>query len=195
VANPPTTHATLLARLSDSTDTRAWREFCDRYGELIRTYARRRGLQPADCEDVLQEVLLGLSRAMPGFEYDPERGRFRGYLKTFVSRAVNHRLRQVYAAAGQQSMEEADAGPGEDAHTAVWEDEWRAYHLRQAWQAVGGELSTRHRLAFEALLLDGRDARETAELFEMTLDQVYQIKSRGLRRLSEQIQEQIRDEG
>ena len=63
-----TTHTTLLARLAKGDDSSAWQEFNDRYGQLIRGFARRRGLQPADCDDVAQEVLLGLSKAMPGVD-------------------------------------------------------------------------------------------------------------------------------
>ena len=71
------THTTLLARLSQGSDGAAWAEFHERYGELIRRFARSRSMQSSDCDDILQEVLLSLSKTMPTFQYDPTRGKFR----------------------------------------------------------------------------------------------------------------------
>ena len=83
-----TTHVSLLARLSDEADRTAWHDFCSRYGEMIRHFARQQQLQPADIDDVLQDVLVALTRSMPGFRYDPAKGKFRSYLKTVVVRVV-----------------------------------------------------------------------------------------------------------
>ncbi len=74
-----TTHATLLARLADDCDPKAWSEFVDRYGKLIRGFASRYGLQDADCDEVVSEVLAALSRSLPGFRYDPAKGLFRAH--------------------------------------------------------------------------------------------------------------------
>lgn len=89
-----TTHISLLARLSGGEDPLAWTEFCHRYGELIRNFCRAQHLQPADCDDVLQDVLMSLTKSMPRFEYDPSRGKFRSYLKTITLHAIFARTRQ-----------------------------------------------------------------------------------------------------
>ena len=72
------THISLLTRLGRPDDppeyAAAWAEFHKRYGDLIRRFAMRRGLQSADCDDVLQETLMAIGRAMPDFRYDPKRG-------------------------------------------------------------------------------------------------------------------------
>ena len=91
-----TTHASLLIRLRDGADSAAWKEFHERYGELIRGFARRRDLQAADCDDVAQEVMLSLSKAMPGFRYDPCKGKFRSYLKTVTLRAIFRKTQQKH---------------------------------------------------------------------------------------------------
>jgi RNA polymerase sigma factor (sigma-70 family) len=92
------THTTLLARLADGSDRSAWDEFHDSYGELIRRFAAGRGLQPADCDDLVQEVLLTLAQAMRSFEYDPAKGSFRAYLKTITIHAVSKIVRKKHAA-------------------------------------------------------------------------------------------------
>ena len=128
-----TTHTTLLARLTDGRDPAAWREFDERYGELIRSFARRQDLQPADCDDVAQDVLFSLSKAMPGFRYDPAKGKFRSYLKTVTLRAIFKRNCQKPAEVALEHIEDATRAAALDtAIEEAWETEWRQYHLRQA---------------------------------------------------------------
>ncbi len=190
------THSALLARVSTG-ETSAWREFCDRYSELIRAFCRRQGLQHADCDDVEQEVLLALSKAMPGFQYDPAKGKFRSYLKTVVLRAIYRRARQKLGAA-LLDVDEATHVAGASADTGIdehWELEWRQHHLRQALRACASEFNEADMNAFEQYAIRGRDASEVAQALGMSVDQVYQAKSRVLRKISALIEQQIADEG
>lgn len=194
--NQLTTHATLLARLAKGDDPSAWREFQERYGALILAVARRQGLQPADCDDIAQNVLLALTQTLPGFKYDPARGRFRGFLNTLVLRAVYRRLRQKPTASGQVNWAALPDDAGADSPLGdLWEEEWRDYHVRQAMRTIAVEFAPLHRAAFEAYVIEGADARATAERLGLTLDLVYQIKSRILRRLTELIDQQVLEEG
>jgi RNA polymerase sigma-70 factor (ECF subfamily) len=197
--SPYTTHATLLARLSQGYDPVAWREFVERYGELIRAFARRHDLQPADCDEVVQDVLTSLAQSMPGFRYDPARGKFRAYLKTVALHAIYRKNRQKR---GEVSLEEveaaADVAASETASGAVdalWEAEWKQYHLRLAMRTVEREFGERDRLAFEKYALEGRDAAATAGELGLSVDSVYQAKSRILKRLSQLVAAQVREEG
>ncbi len=52
----PATHPSLLVRLRDRGDDRAWTEFVEIYTPLIEGLARRKGLQAADAADLVQEV-------------------------------------------------------------------------------------------------------------------------------------------
>jgi RNA polymerase sigma-70 factor (ECF subfamily) len=191
-----TTHTTLLARLADGPDSAAWGEFEKRYGDLIIGFARRRGLQPADCEDVAQEVLLGLAKAAPGFRYDPAKGKFRSYLKTATLRAIFKKSRQKHGTVALGDIEEAIHLTEADSDAEeVWEQEWRQYHLRQAMCVVQAEFSASDRRAFQLYAVDGRDARETAAALGLSVDRVYQAKSRIMTRLTTIIEQQVQDEG
>ncbi len=194
VLTQPTTHTTLLARLAEGVDPSAWREFCDRYGELIRSFARQRRLQSADCDDVLQDVLMALTQSMPQFRYDPTKGKFRSYLKTVVMHAISRRIRQRGGGLPLDTIGEGDVSPSADAEQ-VWEAEWRQYHLRQAMRTIEAELSPTDRTAFARYALRGEDARKTAQSLGLSVDQVYQAKSRILKRLSQIIEQQVREEG
>ncbi|MHC5024894.1 MAG: RNA polymerase sigma factor [Planctomycetota bacterium] len=192
-----TTRGSLLARLSAGDDELAWEEFCVQYGDLVRRVAARRGLQPADCEDILQEVLVRLTRAMPGFKYDQTRGRFRGYLKTIVMSAVSDRFRQAGRRDPVRSLgDAADAlaivWPEAD---EVWEQEWQTYHVMQAMRTIEVEFSEKDRLAFHQYGRQGMSASAVAEGLGVSIYRVYQAKSRILRRLGEIIEQQIEEEG
>lgn len=191
-----TTHGTLLARVADGTDPAAWREFCDRYSDLIRGFATRQGLQPADCDDVVQESLVSLTKAMPGFQYDPSRGKFRSYIKTVVLHAIfkNSRQKEGQAALGDIEQLAHTASEDETVEQA-WDSEWRAYHLRLAMSVIESEFNKSDRAAFQMYAVEDCDARETATKLGMSIEQVYQAKARVLRRLSEIIEQQVADEG
>ncbi len=190
-----TTHVTLLARLSGGSDDAAWREFCDRYEELIRSFARRRGLSAADCDDVLQDVMLALTKSMPGFRYDPAKGKFRSYLKTVTLHALLRRTRQKGAGSPLQIGDGSVSRAVEDETEEVWETEWRQYHLRMAMKTIRTEFNAADREAFERYAVAGEDAAAVATSLSLSVDQVYQAKSRVLRRLGQVIARQVEEEG
>lgn len=76
----PDTRASLLLRLQQPEDELAWQEFVEIYQPLLERLAARYGLQAADAQDVAQEVLTKVAKAVPEWEHDPARGTFRGWL-------------------------------------------------------------------------------------------------------------------
>lgn len=191
-----TTHASLLARLADGSDHSAWGDFQERYEELIRRFAAGRGLQPADCDDVAQTVLLNLMRAMPGFEYDPAKGSFRGYLKAVTLHAIAKIRRQKGTPPGLTSIGGAgDPGTVDASATAAWEAEWRANHVRRALRLLEVEFKAAELRAFQRYAVNGENACATAAALQLTVNQVYQAKSRITKRLAELIESQVQDEG
>jgi RNA polymerase sigma-70 factor (ECF subfamily) len=190
------THATLLARVAAGTDAAAWQEFCNRYAALIQGFAQRQGLQEADCDEVVQESLLALAKAMPNFEYDRSKGKFRSYLKTIVLHEIFRRSRQKHGEVllGEVDDEVAQAAADSEIER-VWEAQWRQYHIRQAMSVIEMEYNEKDRAAFEAYAVAGREAAEVAAELALSVDQVYQAKSRIMKRLSQIIQQQVEEEG
>lgn len=192
------TSATFIARLARGASQAEWYQFLARYGEPILSIARRHGLQQADCDDVLQDSMIEVTRSMKGF--DSSRGRFRNYLRQIVLRVTYRKVRQKYAESGQQPLDEhrivgtrrlLACEHGED----VWEDEWRRYHVRQALRTIESEFSELNRTAFMMCTAHGQSPQHVAELLGISVDQVYQAKSRILRRLHAVIELQVAEEG
>lgn len=173
----------------------AWREFDARYGDLILRYCRSRGLQHSDAEDVRQIVMMNLARALPGFEYSPQRGRFRSYLGRVVRNAVIH-----FASRPNGQTRALDSGvlattPAPDSTTddAQWDVEWVRHHYRLAMQTVRATFEPRSVEAFDRLLA-GESVAQVAGEFSMTDQAVHKVKQRIRERLRELIAEQIRQE-
>jgi RNA polymerase sigma-70 factor (ECF subfamily) len=74
------TRLSLLKRVRDLADGESWREFYAIYQPLIFSYLRGLGLKAQDADEVTQEVFRRLVEALPTFELDRTRGRFRTYL-------------------------------------------------------------------------------------------------------------------
>ena len=64
------TSASLLERLRDPSDERAWGRFVELYTPLLFSWARKLGMQDADGADLVQDVLVQLLRTLPTFRYD-----------------------------------------------------------------------------------------------------------------------------
>jgi RNA polymerase sigma-70 factor (ECF subfamily) len=91
--NAPDTRASLLLRLQQPDDERAWQEFVEIYQPLIERLATRYGLQPADAQDISQEVLTRVAKAISEWEHDPARGTFRGWLTRVTRNLTIEQLR------------------------------------------------------------------------------------------------------
>ena len=89
----PTTRASLLLRLRDSEDHEAWVEFVTLYEPIIYRLMRQNGLQDADARDVMQELLLTISRSIDRWE-PRAGGSFRGWLRRVARNLVIHWLKQ-----------------------------------------------------------------------------------------------------
>jgi len=191
-AMPPsdTTRMTFLMRLRDRADSLTWEQFNERYGELLYRYARKRGASHDDAEDIVQEVVMNLFKAMDGFEYDVRKGRFRGYLRTAVVHAMGRRAQKDARQAKPLDPHafdfiQADKDSSADAR---WEQEWRLHRLRWALRKVASEFEPGTLQAFELHALRGVNVDEAAQQLGMSKASVYQAKSRVLRRVKEQLE-------
>jgi len=192
VLTSQSTHPSLLDRVRSLDDHAAWREFEARYRELILRYALRRGLEAHDAEDVLQAVLLRLARRLPSFEYRPEVGSFRSYLRRVVQNEIFHAFaRPEPARLRVEDLE--DTLPDDTGDDELWIEEWTQHHYRLAMAAVREDFPARSLGIFERLLAG--DAPEgLARAHGISVEAVYKVKQRVRERLRERIERQVHEE-
>ena len=161
------------------------------YRELILRYCRGFGIQFADAEDIRQEVMLNLCRAMPGFRYDRSRGRFRSYLRTGVRHSIQNHFRRKNQ--GVQALNTSVDGKPVSDHDHAWEREWMLHHYRLAMDFLRTTVEPASINIFNALM-SGQSVEAVAARFDTKTDAVSKVKQRIKHRLSERIAAQVREE-
>lgn len=189
----PETRPSLLLRLADRGDAEAWGEFAQIYTPVVERLARRRGLQPTDADDLVQQVLTAVSRAIERWEVDPERGRFRTWLYRITQNQIINALtrRSPDRAAGDSGAavplveQLAVDGPTSDQIRL----EFRREVFRWAANQVQAEFSSANWQAFWLTAVENRRAEEVAKELKLTCGAVYTARSRVMKRLKDKVQE------
>lgn len=194
VKDPYKTRASVLLRLrADGTLDRqvGWNDFARIYGPVIAGFARNAGAPPQEVDDVLQDVMLGFFRQSQSFEYDPKRGRFRGYLKTVTLNAIRDRHRRKRPKVGLP--EHFEPAHDDDALQATWDHEWTQHLLRRAMEKVKATVQPKTLEAFERYGVRGEPAESVAKSLGMSEASIRHAKMRIMHQLREEIQ-RLRDE-
>jgi RNA polymerase sigma factor (sigma-70 family) len=183
------TRASLLCRIRDPRDARAWDEFVRLYTPLLHAYGMRRGLQDADAADVAQDTLRNVVRAAPEFRYDPARGSFRGWLLTIA----RNQIRKFTTRLGGRGTGDSDVRHQLEAHpdpTADW-DEWdQECHLALFhWAAARVRPDFRGPTwdAFWRTAVAGEDVAAVAAALGVTTGAVYIARSRVTTRIRQEV--------
>ena len=153
MSEPTTTRPSLLVRLRDPMDERAWSEFVEIYGPLIRQLARRRGLQDADAADLVQEVFRAVAAAIERYDPDPARGSFRGWLSTIARNLIvnllNAQRRHPRGTGDTQIQQLLEAQPASDSEeSALFDAEYHRRLLHWAAERIRDEFTETVWLAF-----------------------------------------------
>lgn len=183
------TRSSIFLRLrADSTSDReaSWNEFYDRYHRLILGFARRAGMGVSEAEDILQEVMLGFFRVSRSFQYDPSKGRFRGYLKRVTLNAIRHQASRRTPGQMSPLFDAIDDSARMD---SIWRDQWTRSVLRRALEeAADRGHDPKSWEAFELYGRRGIPVEEVGRRLEMTPEAVRQAKSRVARAVREIIE-------
>jgi RNA polymerase sigma-70 factor, ECF subfamily len=176
--DPFVTRETLLLRIRPDQPERevAWREFYDIYGTIIGGFARNLGAPSQDIPDIIQEVLMGFFGVSPTFVYNPQRGRFRGYLKTCTWRIFQRRFRGRLQISGRSVEEIADDELRVD---EVWNDVWEQEQLRRAMEEVRQQYAVRADTmrtfqAFEMYAILEQSVESIAKQLDLSVNSVHQ---------------------
>jgi len=156
------------------------------YTPLVHRFVQRYGLQAADADDVTQEVMVAVVKALRGtgeWRYDPERGRFRSWLFT----VVRNKLRDFFSRGRRQPQGTGDSSlqrslaqypAPDDTVSALWDDEYDRFLLELAASQVRGRVHETTWKAFCMAMIEQKNPREVAETLNVSVASVYLAISR-----------------
>jgi RNA polymerase sigma-70 factor (ECF subfamily) len=168
-------------------------EFLALYEPFVYRFARRKGFQDADAQDLCQEVFRRVAHAVKGWTPDPERGTFRGWLVRITHNLVLNQLRgarrHVKGTGDSRVLQWLDAQPdGCDEHAAELEQEYRRHLFTLAAEAIEKEFTRSTWEAFWKTSVDGQSPNAVAAELAISKGAVYIAKSRVLARLRQKVQ-------
>jgi RNA polymerase sigma-70 factor (ECF subfamily) len=190
MADSVITHPSLLLRIRDTNDRQAWSEFVDIYAPLVHAFACKHGLQDADAADLTQDVLRAVAGAIGRFEYDSERGTFRGWLFTIVRNRLRNfltaRRRHGESIGGRTAREALDEVPSREQDAErLWESDYERRLFEWAAEQVHRDCSEQTWQAFWRTAVDGHTGQQVARALGMSTAAVYLAKRRVMERLKE----------
>ena len=193
------TRESLLLRLRESGDGEAWREFYEIYGRLIFGYSLRYDISHAEAEDIVQEVCVKVFRQIIRFDYSPERGRSRGWLKTITRNAVIDHLRRKRTRT-KTSIEyrgefEREMEARADLDDTIWRDEWEKAVFESALERVKKRVGPETYEVFQKYVLEDQSAAEVADETTLDANAIYAVKHRVLRYIRQEVAHIIEGEG
>lgn len=191
MSRSPETRPSLLVRLKNRADDEAWFEFTEIYRPIVYRLARRKGMQHADADDLAQQVLTAVARAIDRWKNDPARARFRTWLHRVATNAIINALTRGAPDRGSgdarlQSL--LDQRPTTDAPDS---DLIRIEHRREVFRWAARQIRPEFQPAtwdaFWLTSVEENSINEVATKLRLTRGAIYAARSRVMRRLREKI--------
>ena len=191
------TRQSLLSRLKDWDDQESWQDFFNAYWRLIYQVALKARLNDTEAQEVVQETVISVAKEMPGFRYDPARGRFKGWLLQITRRRIADLVRkrmQAAGASGQAPVETVSAehlesvcdstGSGLE---AIWDEEWERHLFNTAVENTKKQVKPDHYQLFDLFAVQKWPIRKITQTLGVNAGQVYLAKHRVSRLLKKEI--------
>src|SRR5262245_44192305 len=186
------TSLTLLDGLRHKDTAHAWERLVRLYEPVIRAWLRSYSFQPADEDDLCQDVLQRLSQSMAAFRHAGVPGSFRGWLRSITMNAMRDFWRrkqcQIPLAAGISMPEKLRAiVDNSDELLRRWDEEYNTVLVQGALSLVKPHFDPTTWDAFCRVTFDGQSPQRVASDLSISVNSVYLARSRVLRRLRVEI--------
>jgi RNA polymerase sigma-70 factor (ECF subfamily) len=182
------TRSSLLDRMKNEEDQQSWLEFYNTYWKLIYNAARKSGLKDPDAQDVVQETVLTVLRKIKEFEYNRDKGSFKGWLKVITRSRIMDHWRKCSRQPGKNTnqgtereasdLDESIPDPGGFELEKIWEQEWRSNIHSIALDRVKQQVSAQQFQIFDCYVLKEWSVGEIKSKLHFSSGQIYMAKHR-----------------
>jgi len=189
----------MLKQIAGASEHPRWGEFAAKYRPMMEAYARER-FPGVEADDLIQETLLGVMRALPDYVAREDRkGAFHNFLTGVLRHKAVDALRRQGRRAEAEALAAAHGGGDADAGAGTGADpgaEWRRTVYAVALGQLMGNprLGDRSKQIFLRTAMRGEKAAEVAASLGVERRIVDQTKSRMTARLRE-IVDRLKDAG
>ena len=179
-----TTSLSLLEGAALGGSSSSWDRFVNVYMPLLRSWLKRFHVQPADADDLVQEVFAVVARELPDFQHNQRKGAFRKWLRSVLTyrlrefwRNAKYRPGTCVTSVQRQLDELAD---DESQLSQLWEKEHDEFVMNRLMEQVRPRFDSQSWQAFRLQTISRRSAQEVADELGMSVNSVYLAKSRIL---------------
>lgn len=176
------TTETLLEKLA-ANDQNRWARFYRDYAPYIKGNLIKKGVSETEADEIVHDTLVDLVKIMPTYKYDrTHKGRFHSFLFKIAQNKAIDRFRKANAEAAkiERFAKEPFAPSDED-----WRRETFNIALRRVFADESiGETS---KVAFRRFVQLGEDAGKVAADLNITVNNLYQIRSRIKQKITEEV--------
>ena len=180
------TDPNLLADIKKG-DNAAWNLFAKKYGALIWLRGSDYHLTPDEQEQLTQDVLVSFFKAQDNFEYAPEKGRFRDYLRQIIKNCIFQILRKRQQDSNNEEIQENTAFDENDdeAKQKREDEEWMAHIYSQALAELKRTVKPRKLQSFMMCRLQNKRPEDVAKFQKVSLATIYNDCNEVMEKLTE----------
>ncbi len=185
------TSITLLNRLQTQNDPTTWDRLVSLYRPLLLMWLNKYDVQDSDAEDLVQDVLMTVSKDLATFDHNGRPGAFRAWLRSIL---VN-RLRNFWRARGRRPQAKGDSDierrlsqlddPASEM-SLLWNKQHDVHVAQQLLALAEPNFTAETWTAFTRVAIDGERADTVAAELGISLNAVFIAKSRVLSRLRQE---------
>ena len=180
------TDSGLLNGVKDPANHEAWEKFIARYGPMIRGWCRH--WFPREADDRAYDVFSELVFRMMTFEYDPGKGRFRGWLKTVTHRLMA-KMKDEEWSNGDDGVDRLDSLEASEDLAARLAADFDLELLEIAKERVRRRVADHTWKAYVETAERGRRPAEVAEELGLRVGTVYQARYSVINELGREIED------
>ena len=163
-------------RVKEQNNEEAFKQLCDTYRPYIYTIVKQFSLNHEDCEELTQDVLVKIWKALGSFLYEPERCKFRTWLtrvsKNAASNFVELKRNKSQRMQLDDSYEHILKLSTPSQQETNEEVEWKMFIANKAWDNIQNRFYE-NQLQCYKLVASGKSVEETAEALDLKTNTVY----------------------